>query len=363
MTDANLVPAESLRQFAIAALTQVGVSEQDAAIIADVQVSADMRGVHTHGVSSISGYCQKMLAGGTDAKAQPTILAEGPAYALFDAQNAQGQLSGVKAMSLCVEKAAQTGVATVGVRNSNHYGMGAYYAMMALDRDLIGLCTTNGGNLIAPWGGTRPNFGNNPLSVAVPAGQRWPIVLDIAMSVVAGGKVGFTVAEGKPIPPGWVLDLDGVPTTDPEKAKDGLLVPIGEYKGYGLTMIMETLSAVLTGARFGLGQSREWSRGDISNPGERGHFFLALNPAVFMPIDEFKASVDRLVDEVHGSPLAAGNSRVYAPGEIEWERSERAEKEGVSMPGSSFGSITKYAEEVGLSHLLVRKHVPDSDPG
>ena len=352
MTDAHLVPPESLRQFAIAALTQVGVSEEDAATIADVQVSADMRGVHTHGVSSISGYCQKMLAGGTDPKADPTIITEGPSYALFDAQNAQGQISGVRAMSLCVEKAAQTGVATVGVRNSNHYGMGAYYAMLALDRDLIGLCTTNGGNLIAPWGGTRPNFGNNPLSVAVPAGERSPIVLDIAMSVVAGGKVGFTVAEGLPIPPGWVLDLDGVPTQDPEKAKDGLLVPIGEYKGYGLTMIMETLSAVLTGARFGLGQSRDWSRGSISNPGERGHFFLALNPAMFMPIGEFKASVDRLIDEVRSSPLAAGASRVYAPGEIEWDRFERAEKEGVSLPASSYASITKYAQEVGLSHLL-----------
>ena len=354
MADAHLVPPESLRQYAIAALLKVGVSEEDAATIADVQVSADMRGVHTHGVSSISGYCQKMLAGGTDPKAKPTILTEGPSYALFDAQNAQGQLSGVRAMSLCVEKAAQTGIATVGVRNSNHYGMGAYYAMIGLDQGLIGLCTTNGGSLIAPWGGTRPNFGNNPLSVAVPAGQRRPIVLDIAMSVVAGAKVGFTVAEGKPIPPGWAFDLDGVPTQDPDKAKDGLLVPIGEYKGYGLTMIMETLAAALTGARFGQEQNREWSRGNISNPGERGHFFLALNPAAFMPIDEFKARVDRLIDEVHGSPLAPGTSRVYAPGEIEWDRFDKAEKEGVSLPASSYASIIKYAQEVGLSHLLAQ---------
>jgi LDH2 family malate/lactate/ureidoglycolate dehydrogenase len=352
MADANMVPVESLRRYAMAALTQVGVSEEDAATIADVQVAADMRGVHTHGVSSISGYCREIAAGGTDPKPAPYLVNEGPSYALIDADNAQGQLSGVRAMSLCVDKATESGVATVGVRNSNHYGMGAYYAMMALDRDLIGLCTTNGGNLIAPWGGIRPNFGNNPLSVAVPAGQRWPIVLDIAMSVVAAGKIGFTVAEGKPIPPGWALDSEGRPTQDPDEARDGLLVPIGEYKGYGLTMIMETLAAVLTGARFGLEWSREWTRRNIQNPGGRGHFFLALNPAVFMPIEDFKARVDRLIDEVHGSPLAPGASRVYAPGEIEWEWYERANKEGISLPSSSYESIVSYAQEVGLAHLV-----------
>ncbi|MBI2942394.1 MAG: Ldh family oxidoreductase, partial [Chloroflexi bacterium] len=294
MLEAKLISAESLRRFGIAALVQVGMSEGDAATVAEVQVNADLRGVHTHGISSIPGYCDRIKRGGTNPKARPAIVQEGPAYALIDADNAQGQVSGVRAMSVCIEKATRSGVAVASVRNSNHYGMGAYYAMMALKQDLIGLCTTNGGNLIPPWGGVRPTFGNNPLSVAVPAGARHPVVLDIAMSVVAGGKVGLTVAEGKPIPPGWILDREGRPTTDPAAARDALLVPIGEYKGYGLTMVMETLAAVLSGARFALQQDRAWSR-DASRPGERGHFFLAINPAMFMPIADFKARVDQMI--------------------------------------------------------------------
>ncbi|MBI2939156.1 MAG: Ldh family oxidoreductase, partial [Chloroflexi bacterium] len=165
------------------------------------------------------------------------------------------------------------------------------------------------------------------------------------------GKVGLTVAEGKPIPPGWILDREGRPTTDPAAARDALLVPIGEYKGYGLTMVMETLAAVLSGARFALQQDRAWSR-DSTRPGERGHFFLAINPAMFMPIADFKARVDQMIADVHGSPLAVGASRIYAPGEIEWETYGRARERGITLPGSAYASIARYAEAAGLTEAL-----------
>jgi LDH2 family malate/lactate/ureidoglycolate dehydrogenase len=286
--------------------------------------------------------------GGTNPHAAPRVVDEGTSYVLVDGDNGHGQVTGTFAMRACLVKARETGIAMAGVKNSNHYGMGAAYAMLALEAGLVGICTTNGGVLIAPWGGIRPTFGNDPLSVAVPSGARRPIVLDIAMSVVAGGKVGLTVAEGKPLPAGWVLDKEGRPTTDPAAVADGQLVPIGEYKGYGLVAIMEILAGVLTGAKFGLQQDRSLSR-DATKPGERGHFFLALDPAAFMPLEAFKARIDQLIDDIHGSPLAAGAARIFLPGEIEWESYERAVAENaVRLPGSTYAAIEQYANRNGL---------------
>ncbi len=242
---------KGLKEFCTQLLQKLGVPHQEAEVTADTLVSANLRGVDTHGVMRMTYYTAKLRSGVIKPKVDLTPIRETIATALLDGHDGIGQVISHRAMQIAIRKAKEAGIAYVSVRNSNHLGACAYYSMMALPHDMIGFVFTNASPRLAPTGGTERLFGNNPWSIAVPAGRQLPVVLDMANSVVAAGKIRVLQKEGKPIPEGWALDVDGVPTTDPEKALKGILLAIGGYKGYGITLIVDLLTGVLADSAYG----------------------------------------------------------------------------------------------------------------
>jgi LDH2 family malate/lactate/ureidoglycolate dehydrogenase len=255
-------------------------------------------------------------------------------------------------MQRAIGKAREHGIGVVGARRSNHFGATGHYAWLAAEEKLIGLCTTNAGLSLAPTGGLTRTFGNNPLGVAIPAGRRLPILLDIAMSVVAQGKISLQIAEGKPLPPGWILDKSGQPTTDPAEWAGGILAPIGGHKGYGLALVMETLAGLLTGAGFCQDHHRDRMR-QTTEPIDLGHFFLALNPELFMPLDTFTSRVDTMIDAVKTGERAEGVEELLVPGEPELRAREKSLREGVPLLPTTYRDLLKYRAEAGLESELV----------
>jgi LDH2 family malate/lactate/ureidoglycolate dehydrogenase len=254
-------------------------------------------------------------------------------------------------MRLAIERARTTNLAAVAVRGSNHCGAMAYYAMQALPEDMIGLATTNALPTMAPWGGADKIVGINPLAVAIPAAEADPIVLDTAFSGSSHGKVRVYHQKGLPIPDTWAFDPHGQPTTDAAVALDGLLQPIGGYKGVGLAIVMGILSTLLSGAAYGteLGNMVDGPR-----PGRDGHFFLALRVAGFEDPARFKARVDGIVRQIHASQLAPGAERVYAPGEPEAELSRRYRVEGIPLNDATLRDLSEAAEGLGLNATAIR---------
>lgn len=317
------VSIETLRDFGQRAFTTAGLDAEVAEIVTEVQLEAAIRGQATHNVGDIPQYSDQVRSGYINASPKMTIERESPVHALYDADRSPGQYAGVIAMRKCIEKAKAQGIATVGVRNSLHYGASGYFASMAVEHDLIGLCTTNAGSSMAPWGGASHTLGNNPLGVAVPTGDSQPVMLDIAMSVVAVGKIALSIAQGKGLPEGWMIDADGRPTTDPDDFKMGSAVPIAAHKGYGLTLVMEILSGVLTGAMFGADHNWRGKREGPAAITDLGHFFLAIDPTMFMSIEDFKARMETLIGHLKASKLAPGIERIIVPGEPEYEARAR----------------------------------------
>ena len=349
---ATRVTTASLRAYGVEAFTRAGLPEEGAAEVTEVQLEANLRGQPTHNMGGVPGYCKRMRGGQINTRPRFGILRESPVSLQLDGDNGPGQWIGAVAVRHAIRKASASGVGIVVAQHSNHYGAAGHYAWMAAQEGLIGLTTTNGGLVLAPWGGVTPTFGNNPLGVGIPAGKHPPIVLDIAMSVVAQGKIALAIAEGKPIPRGWLMDKRGRITTNPEDFREGIGVPIAEHKGYGLTLVMETLAGLLTGAGFGHDHGREITRDQSRSP-DLGHFFLAINPEMFMGADEFKGRVDRMIEEIKSSELAEGSSGVMVSGEPEMRaRAANLEAGTVPLLPSTLRALQKYAEEAGLSARL-----------
>jgi LDH2 family malate/lactate/ureidoglycolate dehydrogenase len=257
----------------------------------------------------------------------------------------------VIAMEKAIRMARANGLGVVGVRRSNHLGAAGHYPWLAAREGLVGLCTTNGPVILAPTGGVTPTFGNNPLGVGIPAGRHHSILLDIAMSVAPRGRIGLHLAEGKPLPPGWILDRNGEASTDPADLVAGLGVPIGGHKGYGLTFIMEVLAGVMTGASFGWDNRREHGP-TISKPADFGHFFLAIDPELFLPTLEFTARVDQLIDQAKTGERARGVEEILVPGERELRAREQSLRDGVPLRRSTYQALRKYARAAGLESEL-----------
>jgi len=288
------VSAEKLCQFAAALLAACGVPEGDAATAAGILVEADLRGVHSHGVLGLLVYAKRLRAGGMVPRASITVAADHGAALLLDGGNGLGQAVGAAAMGRAISRARETGVALVGVRNSNHLGMNGAYAMMALPHDMVGFVTNAGsGNLLAPWGGVEALLGTNPIAIAVPAGEELPPVLDMAMSQVSKGKITLAAARGDAsIPAGWALNRRGEPTTDTREAMQGLLVPIGSYKGAGLSFMTGLLAGVWVGGLFG--------RQVLLFEGRRDQIGIhAVQDEVHAPLPELEEPDVRVGDELH----------------------------------------------------------------
>lgn len=322
------VKLNELREFAVQALIKSGVSSENAEITADTLITTDMFGVMTHGMRNLGQYIEKMEAGGLDAKAEPSIVCEGPAFAIINGNKALGMVSGCKAMKLAVEKAKKVGIAYVGVKNSCHFGAAGYYANLAAEEGMIGLAMSNTDPVIAVPNGASKAIGTNPFSFACPTGDGKSIFLDIALSSVAALKVIMAKEKGMEIPDTWLVDEDGQPTTDsslfPQNAS---LQPMGAHKGYGLAVLVEILSAVITGAGM-LSEIASWNL-DMSSVNNAGHAFIAIDIKQMISQEDFNKRISQVINELKNGPKAKGKDKIFLPGEMEWEKREKAVETGV----------------------------------
>lgn len=340
---------EALHRFTRAALEKTGMSEADASTGADVLVTTDAWGIHTHGTKSLAGYIRRLLASGLRPQGRPHVTHQGGAWATVDGDSSLAMVTSVFAMQTAIAKARQQGLAYVGVRNSCHFGAAGYYAWLAAREGLIGIAMANDIPSVAAPGSRGPILGSNPLAYALPVDGLRPVLLDIATATVAGGKVYAARARGEPIPPDWIIDGNGRPTTDPTGFPQvGALLPMAGHKGYGLSLLIESLSGILSGAAMTWG-IRSWAHDDTSLPSLHGAAFLALDPAVIAHDGRFTTRVRQLVDEIHQSPRADGVERLLVPGELEWERFDRAQREGIHLPSDVAANLQAAADVVGLA--------------
>ncbi len=328
------------------AMAQAGVGAEEARVTADVLVTTDTWGVHTHGTKQLRGLLANFRDGKMTLGARGALVTEGPSWALFDGRRALPMPVARQAMAAAVEKARATGVALAGVRDSGHFGAAGFYAVMAARQGMIGISTCNVDPGVAAPGSRGPVLGTNPLAWAVPTGTDSPIFLDIATSVVAAGKVYAAQAAGKPIPEGWLIDGNGLPTTDPGGyPRQGALLPMAGHKGYGIGLLVEILTGVLCGGAFG-NEVVSWVHG--AEPVNQSFSFIAIDPGAFMPAGAFVERVNRLASSIRGAPRAVNAERIFLPGDREWETRERSLREGVLLPADVTASLAGLADDHGM---------------
>jgi len=342
------VTTEDLHAFCVEALTEVGVGTPDAHTTADVLVTTDTWGTFTHGTKALRAYIRRLRRGGLRKDGRPKVVAEGPAWVLVDGDSSLGMVSSVFAMNRALAKAAEAGIALAGLRNNCHYGAAGYYAAMAIQKNMIGISMANDIPTVNAPGARGSVLGSNPFAFAAPAGQEKPILLDMATSTVAGGKVFAAAALGKTIPGHWLLDADAKPTIDSTLFSHAAsLTPLGGYKGYGIALMIEVLSAILTGAAIRW-QVLSWTFSDPSKPTGHGAAFVAINIASLTSVEQFKERMDRTIREIRASNKANGAARVYLPGEMEWERRESALVQGIDLPDDVVASLRGLAGDLNL---------------
>jgi LDH2 family malate/lactate/ureidoglycolate dehydrogenase len=324
-----------------------GMSPSDASLLAGTLAWADLRGIHSHGVLRVPDYVHKLTVGGVNPRGRPSVVTGNTAALVIDGGNSMGQIGSAFAMERAIERAQQTSVAVAVVRGGNHCGALAWYAMQTLPHGMIGIATTNALPTMAPWGGLDKIVGINPLAVALPGGEESPIVLDCAFSYSSHGKIRVFQQKGAAIPPTWAFDGEGHPTTDAAQAIEGLLQPIGEYKGAGLAIVFGLLSTALSGASYGTALGNMI---DGAQAGHDGHFFLALNVAAFTSLDEFKSRIDAAVRQVRSS-RSIGGQPVYAPGGLEAEIEVRFRRDGISLNSATIEGINRTAAELNVEGI------------
>lgn len=348
MTTEQRFDADELCAHLTELFTRVGMEGTDAHLLADSLVFADLRGVHSHGVLRVPEYVMKLTTGGVNPRGKPAIVKEFGGCLVVDGGNSMGQIGMMFAMQEVIRRADTHGIAAAAIRGSNHSGAMAYYAIQALPHDQIGIATTNALPTMAPWGGAEKMVGINPLGVAIPAGSELPIVHDAAFSGSSHGKIRIHHQKGLAIPAGWALDKEGNPTTDPAAALDGLLLPIGEFKGVALALIMGILSSMLSGAAYGLelGNMEEGPRA-----GQDGHFVAAIKIAAFEEPERFKARVDQAIRQIHDVRKAPGFHQTFAPGELEQRREQEYRQQGIPLNAVTVAEIQQVSARYGLGGL------------
>jgi len=343
-----LFPAQKLRTWTEQVFQKIGVSREEALLLTDSLIEANLRGVDTHGITRmLCTYVKRMQVGVVNPKTVLKVLRERPSTALIDCQNGIGQVASNRAMRMAIEKAKTTGVAFVATTHSNHFGAAAYWAMMALPEGMIGFASTNAPATVAPTGGRAPMLGTNPFAIAIPAGQEQPMVLDLATTVVARGRIMLYAKQNKPLEPGWAYDEKGLPTVDPHAALKGLLAPIGGYKGYGISLAVDFLSGVLTGSNYGT-HFPGFLADNMEKPTDVGSVFAAINVASFMDLPEFQARMDSAIREVKACEKAEGVARIYVPGEIEFETKAKRLAEGIPIPDAIVKDFVALGQELAL---------------
>jgi LDH2 family malate/lactate/ureidoglycolate dehydrogenase len=346
------IMAPELERFCISVFEAVGVPHNEAVIISHNLVEADLRGSSSHGVMRVPIYANRIKAGSIKPNCNVEVLQETPVSAHLDGNHGIGQVVAQQAMALCIEKSKMNGVAVVAVKRSNHFGMALSYSTMALAHDMIGIVFTSpAAKLMAPWGGIDPILDNNPISFAIPAGKEFAVVLDMATTVVSRGKIGVAAKRGERIPLDWALTSDGHSTDDPNKAFDGVLLPAGGYKGYGLTVISGILSGLLPGAAILSNEIADFYN-DISLHQNIGHLFCAIRIDLFSPVEQFKEKMDKMIHEIRNSRRAPGVDRIFLPGERGYRTAEKNRLEGILLPKTVVKELNELGAEYNLGKIL-----------
>jgi len=342
---------DSLKKFCVSLFLKLGLESEPADIISQALLEADLRGVHSHGLLRLPIYVKRMELGLVNKKAVPRVIKETAATAVLDGEHGMGHYTSYRAMWLAVSKARKTGIGAVGVRNSTHFGVSAYYGLLAVENGQIGIVLSNTTPLMAATGGAQRLIGNNPLCIAIPARGYAPIVLDMACSNAAIGKIQLAAREGREIPPGWGADKNGVETTDPKAVLDmGMLMPVGGHKGYGLALVIDIIAGVLTGSGFGKEVTPLYH--DFINKQRTGHFMVAIDINHFINREFFFDRLDLLLNSIKNSPKAPGVKEIFLPGEIEDAYKRKSLEQGVALPKSIIDELITLAERFNLKDLL-----------
>ena len=344
------MPADRLREIAAGLMRGAGASEEEATIISRHSIGANLAGHDSHGIIQMSTYIDRIKRGHIVPGAPFEIVQETATTTVVNGNWGFGYVVSERAMAMTIDKARDNGVAATTVFRQGHVGRVADYPLMAASEGMIGIMTADSGRspkIVVPFGGREPRLGTNPLSIAMPSDLDGPLFLDMATSAVAGGKVSLARARGTSIPEGWIVDKDGSPSTDPAAlGEGGAMLPLGGpegHKGYGLSVMVEILSGILTGLGFGI---------DPSGRHNDGCFMAAFNVAAFRPLAEFKSEVAELARYLKRTPAAEGFTEVYYPGELEHLRTQRLLKEGISVEDATWQRLQTLAKELGLTDEL-----------
>ena len=332
----TLVSADTLRSFTARCFGALDVPEEAAQLVADSLVQADLWGHPSHGVLRTSWYCARLESGATSANAAPEVIVEPPALSVMDGNNGLGQVIANAAMQRAIAAAKRHGIGAVAVRNSGHFGTAMYFTRMAALSGCIGYISTNASPAMAPWGSTEKRVGTNPWSWSAPAGRHTPMMLDIANTAVARGKLYAAKERGEPIPEGWAIDAAGQATTDPAEGIVGTILPMAGHKGYAIAAMVDVLSGLLSGSAFGSAVVGPYV--EMGSSGA-GHLALAIDIAACRPLDEFEADMERLIEQLKGAPRAEGTAEIFYPGELEARNAEAAERDGIQVPEATLTTL------------------------
>jgi len=348
------IKIENLINFCKEALEKAGMKPEYAKVSAEALSETDGYGIHSHGTKNLHNYIKKARAGGIDIKAEPAVVKEGPAFAVIDGKNGMGMAASVQAMQLACKKAATTGIGIITVKSGCHFGAAGYYANLAAKQGMFGIVVSNvDPNMNVP-GAREKAIGNNPIAYACPSKKTPTVFFDIALSNVASLKVFKARAEGSKIPDTWIVDKNGMPTDDPSRYPDeGAMQPMAAHKGYGFAVMVELLTGVLSGGAVSTsGEINSWML-SLDTPNKVCHTFIAVNPVMFCDESDYADRVETMAEQLRGLPKSKNNDRIYLPGEIEWERYAKAEKEGLELPDDLLESLQALAQDSGITLPLM----------
>jgi LDH2 family malate/lactate/ureidoglycolate dehydrogenase len=337
---------EELHKFCCAILERLKVAPEGAKEVADCLLQADLRGVDSHGMVRLPVYAERIRKGVVNPRPVTRIIRTSAATALLDGDNGLGAVVGSRAMEKAIELAADIGVSFVGVRRSNHFGIAAFYAQKAVRKGLIGCAASNAPPHMAPFGGRARFLGTNPFSIGIPAGKQPPLVFDASTSVVARGKIIVAAKENNAIPAGWAIDPDGNPTTDAKAALAGAVLPFGGPKGSAISLIIDVLCGVLTGAAFALTLN---TLENLRAQQNLGHVLVAMRTDIFVTAEDFASRMDEILRTLKSSPPAPNTEQVLIPGEIEQQNEAKNQTVGVPLLRSAVDQLAALGAELNVS--------------
>ena len=347
-TGPHIAP-DKLRAFTSAVYQSAGVPAVDADLVADTLVQADLWGHQSHGLLRLEWYHARLLSGAMKPVTQTSLPVDAGAIAVMEGADGLGQVITQMAMQESITRAKKHGVGVVSIRNSNHFGTCMYFTRMGAAKGCISILMSNGGPNMAPWGGMKKKIGTNPWSIAVPGGKHGHVVMDMANSGVARGKIYLAEKRREKIPMDWAIDASGKPTSDPRAAIEGLILPMAGHKGYVMGVMVDILSGVLSGSSF---LDQVHGPYDPVNRSGAGHFLVSLNVESFQPLSAFEARIESYIESLKDVPLAAGHSKIYYPGEMEDLADIENRANGLLLPEDTLASMVRVAKLAGLENNI-----------